>query len=290
MAEFRIMTDLAPVRGMSIEANFDEMRTALQELMKPYANMVVTQDGVQAAEKDRAYIRGIAARIDDMRKTVKKDMTAPLEVFEKRCNEIKAIAVDAANHLDAQIKGYEQQEVEAKYGELEAFFDEKANEDVKNFITFHKIAERNPRWKNKGYRMTDAQNDIMRMIATVNGGVQALRGYPEEYRAVLLDKFRDTLDLGEVIQTYDRIQRQKQYEEMRRAEAARRALETTKAPERETAPAAPENPAPPAVASDAPENEPVAVIDFRVWVTKKQMAALGAFLKTNGIKYGKVPK
>lgn len=290
MTEFRIMTDLAPVRGMNIEANFDEMEKAVNEMMAPYKNMVVTLDGISGAEKDRAKIRAVAARIDEMRKTVKKDFSQPLKVFEDRCNAIKCVLIDAANNLDGQIKRFEQDEIDAKLAELEAFFDEKASEDVKSFITFPKIAESNPRWKNKTYRMQDAQNDVMRAISTVSVGVAALRGYDEEYRPALLDRFRQTLDLGEVTVLYNRLRQQKQYEELRRAEAARRAAEEATRPGRETAPAAPENQAQVTEACEATKNEPVAVIDFRVWVTKDQMAALGAFLRANNIKYGKVPK
>ena len=35
---------------------------------------------------------------------------------------------------------------------------------------------------------------------------------------------------------------------------------------------------------------PVRTVDFRVWVTGPQLAALKVFLVTNDIRYGKVPK
>lgn len=37
-------------------------------------------------------------------------------------------------------------------------------------------------------------------------------------------------------------------------------------------------------------DEPVMQLDFRAWVTRSQMLALKEFLKTNNIRYGKVPR
>ena len=48
-----------------------------------------------------------------MRKTVKKDFSQPLKVFEDRCNAIKCVLIDAANNLDGQIKRFEQDEIDA---------------------------------------------------------------------------------------------------------------------------------------------------------------------------------
>jgi hypothetical protein len=32
------------------------------------------------------------------------------------------------------------------------------------------------------------------------------------------------------------------------------------------------------------------MVDFRVWATEEQLQALGQYMKSNGIRYGKVPK
>ena len=297
MAEFQVTTDLAPIRQLVIEANFAEMEQAVQTMMEPYRNMIVTADGLATARADRARINKVAARIDEVRKTVKAEMSAPIAEFERKCNAIKQIAVEAGANLDTQIKGFEDRAVTEKIDFLRAFWEEKASIDDREFAPFERIAAENPKWKNKTYSMDAAQNDIMRTMASVKAGLSAIRNYPETYREALLEKFRETGSLQDTITLYEQIKRRAEAEQARREAEERRAayvkqMELAKARGAEiAAPDAEEEIA----TAQAPRNEnetekPVKVIDFRVWVTAEQMNALGAFLRENGIKYGRVPK
>ena len=292
MAEFQVTTDLAPIRQLVIEANFAEMEQAVQTMMEPYRNMIVTADGLATARTDRARINKVAARIDEVRKTVKSELSAPIAEFERKCNAIKQIAVEAGANLDTQIKGFEDRAVQEKLDFLRAFYEEKATEDDYEFAPFERIAAENPKWKNKTYSVDAAQNDIMRSLATVRAGIAAIRNYPEQYRTALLERFRETGSLADTVTLYEQIQRREQVEKDRREVEERRAayvkqMEIEKAREAEIAASA----SPPRNDEEAAEQpEPVKMIDFRVWVTATQMNALGTFLRENGIKYGRVPK
>ena len=286
MAEFVVTTDLALVRNLEIAANFDEMKAAVEQMMAPYQTMIVTEDGVKAAKSDRARINAVARRIDEVRKAVKAEITAPLVLFEKNCNEIKAIAASAGENLDRQIKTFEVGAAEARVEALRDFYLEKSTEDEREFVPFEKLAEQNPKWRNVTYGEKNAQNDIMRTLANVKGGLSALRGYPEEYRAVLLDKFRKTLDLREVTLLYEDIKQREKYEAMREAE--RQYREERLAEQKKQAEMTP----PPKVQETRPQQTQgeIRAMDFRVWATREQLSALAAWLNANGIKYGRVPK
>lgn len=286
MAEFVVTTDLALVRNLEIAANFDEMKAAVEQMMAPYQKMIVTEDGVKDAKADRAKINSVAKRIDEVRKAVKAEVTAPLADFEKKCNEIKAIAVTAGENLDRQIKSYEMGAAEARVEALRGFYLEKSTEDEREFISFERMAELNPKWKNVTYGEKNAQNDIMRTLANVKGGIAALRGYPDVYRAALLDRFKKTLDLREVAALYDDIQKRERWEAAREAERQFREEQLAER-QKQTAPEPPKVAETPK-APEQPQGE-VRVMDFRVWATRDQLACLADYLKSNGIKYGRVP-
>lgn len=293
MAEFVITTDLRPWREAQIAANFEETEAALQEMMAPYASMVVTEDGVRAAKSDRAKINNVAKRIDEVRLATKREMEAPIKEFEQKCNKLKMIASSAAENLDKQIKGFEEQARSGKIQVLEDFYNEKASDGAKEFLTFAQIREKNPKWVNAGYAVESAKNDIMRQLANITAGLAVIRNLDTLHKAALLDRFRQRGDLQEVMELHNRLT------ETEKAEA-QRAERAAKMAELELAARKPAEPSPAiknertAGASNPPyeaeQDEPVRVIDFRIWVTQRQVAALKEFLMKNGIRYGKVLK
>ena len=158
-----------------------------------------------------------------------------------------------------------------------------------------------------------AQNEIQMDLANIERGLAALRGYQEPYKSAMLEKFRETYDLAAAINVFTQIRRREETEaalrqrdeerkareaaeaeqrkqEQSAAQAARTAQELSNSTQNEIARAAQENAAQTSGAADAGRNGQIRVIDFRIWVTPDQIAALREFLFSNGIRYGKVPK
>ena len=279
MAEFMVTTDLRPYREAQISANFDEMEVALSVMLEPYRNMVVTEDGIKAAKADRAKINQVAKKIDEVRLATKRDIEAPIKDFEAKCNRLKGIAQEASGNLDRQIKGFEEQTKQAKLDRLEAFWDSKADDEAKDFVSFFQLREKNPKWVNASYPEETAQNDIMRMLATIRAGLVAIRNMRSPNAAALLDVFRKTHDLREVVELDERLK------SMRSAE-----IERAKARQWQNRYAAPDPQAGAQTPAQAQQDEDeIRALDFRVFVTRGQLASLKAFLVANGIRYGKVP-
>lgn len=308
MAEFVVKTDLAPVTSLVIEANWDEIKNELAQKVASYETMVVTQDGISAAKSDLATLRRVSKQIDEVRLAWKREYMKPMDEFEGKCKDLKLVVSGGIDNLDKQIKKFETQDVEAKLQALESFFDERVSvEDVEGYVDFGKLKTMHPKWVNKGYDIKAAQNDIMADLAHVKQGVQALRGYPEEFRTVLLDTFKERLDLADVVQKYARLMETKAHEMRREAERKKteeaerermasesheNGAETAQEPECEfTRPEREET----ATASGLDETavlepQPVKHIEFWVEVTQEQGKALGSWLKSNGIKYGSVKR
>lgn len=307
MAEFMVKTDLAPVTTLVIEANWDEIKTELAEKVAAYEKMVVTPEGISAAKSDLAALRRVSKQIDEARLAWKREYMKPMDEFEAKCKELKTVVSGGIENLDGQIKGFEKQEQENKLRELESFFDEHMTADLDGYVDFEKIRAMNPKWVNKGYDIKAAQNDILMAISHVQNGIQALRGYPEEFRTALLDAFKEKLDLADVVQKYARLmeiranemrreqERKKAEEQRKEAEAAQsreRAAETAQEPEREfTRPEREETETASGLNEAAVIEAPsVKRVEFWVEITPEQGKALGAWLKSNGIRYGSVKR
>ena len=295
MAEFVISTDLAAIEQTQILANFDEVTAAVREIALPYQRMLVTEDTMRNAAADRAKLRKLRDRLDAQRKTVKAACLAPAEAFAKGLAPTLAEIDKAVENIDRQIKTMEEQAKEIKIRELEEFFESLLTPEIVPYATFDRILKSHPKWSNKGCTVKECQNDIQVDLANIQRGISALRGYPEQYRAVLLDAFSARYDLGDVVAKYARMKEVEAYESQRSEiqkaqEAIRKAQNerpaggtTTTRPEPENTPEGNES------GEDAVSEAPRAY-DFRVWATREQITALRSFLLENGIRYGKVPK
>lgn len=296
--EFQVTTDLAPVRELHIEANFDKLHEFVAARVEVYKTMLVTEETVRNAAADRAMLRKLRDRIDQNRKEIKAECLRPADEFADGIKPTLAEIDAAVANIDEQVKKWEAVEVQKKMDELRAFFHEKNTGAGAEVADFDKIAAAHPKWKNKGYEVKAAQNDIMTELANIDRGMMALRGpgYPENCRAAMIERFAVDYDLAAALNVYTQIQRREAMERARQErEAERQAAEQRAREEAEraatqavqTVQTAAQATEPASMQNEQPE---MLVRDFRVWATREQLNALGAFMKANGIKYGKVPK
>lgn len=277
---------LAVVQNTVIEANFDEVKAALTEMVAPYKSLIVSEDGIASAKNDRARIRKVASRVDEMRKVVAKAYKEPLAVFESKCKELVAICNEGSDNLDVQIKNFEQREAEEKIASLRAEYDAYAGSEAKEFLPWERLV--NPKWSNKGYRAEDAKQEIYNALSRTERDLSAIRSMGGDNVAYLLDTYRNTLDISEVIRKNTEINARKAIEEQRRREAEERRAaaeaeaQRRKALEVQTAPVVPAT-----VEEPDDEEEELMTVIFKVSCTKPQLVALGQYLKANGIKYGR---
>lgn len=295
--EFQVTTDLAPVRELHIEANFGKLHEFVAELVAPYKNMVVTEETVKNAAADRAMLRRLRDRIDQNRKEIKAVCMRPSDEFADGVKPTFAEIDAAIANIDDQVKKWEALEVQSKLNGLREFFNEKNTGPGDEIADFDKIAAAHPKWKNKGYDVKAAQNDIMSDLANIDRGMTALRGqgYPDSCRAAMIEKFSENYDLASALNVYTQIQRREAMEKARQEREAERQRAEEAAAAQAAQAAQTFQPVQTAVPAEEPlpiqSVQPEMLIrDFRVWATREQLNALGAFMKANGIKYGKVPK
>ena len=295
---FEVTTDLAPVRELHIAANFDKLHEFVAKIVAPYKAMVVTPETVKNAADDRARLRKLRDRIDQYRKEIKAECMRPVDEFAEGVKPTLAEIDEAVANIDSGVKQWEAVEVQNKMDDLRAFFHEKNTGAGAELADFDKIAAAFPKWKNKGYALKAAQNDIMAKLANIDRDVNALRGqgYPDYCRAAMLEEYAKAYDISAALNVYASIQRREAMEKARQErEAERRMAAERKAQEEaeraaQTVPPTQTAEQAPEPAKEAEESPEMLVRDFRVWATREQLNALGAFMKANGIKYGRVPR
>ena len=269
---FRIEKDLTPISQDVVTANFSECKAVLTEIMAPYKSLVVTEDTIPQAKNDLAKIRKVKSNIEDMRKTVKKAYMQPVAVFENKCKELTGILDEAAGNIDGQVKSFLNAEIAEKVSVLKAHFIANAG-DMQKYICFEDIY--NKRWENKTYGLDKAKQDIDDAIQQSLADVETLRSIGGPFTITLLDMYRHNHDLHECIQCNQRLIQEKE-------------IADRKEKDKRTGNA--EDPANEQSGEDVNSLHPVYAVDFRVWTTEDQLNMLKVFLKTNHIKYGKVPK
>lgn len=287
MMEFELRGDLARVQSSVIDANFDELRAWLRDELAAYRVMVVTEDVIPQAKTYRANIRKIAQRIDEQRKAVKAAYNAPLKVFEDNCKELTALCDEAAGALDAQVKAFDEERRRARENALRQVFElEAADLTEMKLLSWEGVLE--PHWLNATVSEAKALAEMREKLERRRSDVEAIRALDSPFETTLLASYAAKGDLGAALSLNAQLKERAAAEETRAK--AREAAASEEVPTAE--PSAKIE----AVAQieEAPRREAVSQelheLDFRVWATEKQIAALRAFLLENGIRYGRVPK
>ena len=302
--EIRMITDLDKALPQSIAFNFEEVKTWLTENLASYKNMVVTEDEIGAAKADKAKISKLSKTISEQRIAIKKRYLEPYNDFEAKMKELSGMCDEAAKNIDIQVKAFDEKRKTEKREELKAFF-ESLNQQA--WLHFERIE--NPRWMNVTYDMETAKADIQAAVTAIGENVTTITASGSEFENEMLLEYQKTLDLGAAMRRGSELKRMKQEQESRKAaqeEAERARREAQEKAERERAERIAQKRAEEEAAEHAEKllnaemaPEPLRVeepqeaeqmLDFRCFVTKRQMIALRDWLNANGIRFCRVPK
>lgn len=240
------------------------------------ALILCTDEDFEKARERCAEINKIIKSIDDKRKEVKKEYTAPLEIFEKSLKEPIAILQSARENLWNQVLEAEGKVKSEKEADFKNYWESISADNP--YRTFEQIFDKS--WLNKGKRketvysaMDDAYNAICADIA-------AIKGLGSKYEVSLLEYYRENHSIAQIIAYNARL-------------IATESLQQAKSSRDKKLPSENLKPVQSVYESEkgASENaEESVAIDFRVYATKTQLAKLKEFLNANKIKYGRVPK
>lgn len=304
MVEFRITSDLQEIRKQAITTNYADVKAWVDGVAEQYRSIVVTEDGVQAAKQDRANLRKLQANIDQVRKECRAAALAVSAETEANCKELVATLETAVQNLDTQAKAFEERRKEEKKNRLSAYFDQ-AVCDMAEWLTFDDCF--NPKWLNATYAESAAWSDIDTAIDRCRADLNAIRALHSEFETTLLDEYTRTRNISAVLVKNETLCRMKAVEEERKRKEAEAAA---KYEEQKASCAAVRM----ASAGDAvieehsevgqviaavereaferavSEPEPTYTVDFRVFGTAAQLDELRVYMRTKGIRFGRVPE
>src|SRR5574344_298476 len=102
--ELIMTTDLEKSLPQKIDFNYEAIKAELSEKLERYNSLVVTEDSVSAAKKDKAALNKLKTALEDRRKEVKKDCLRPYEEFEQKIKELVGMIDAPVLAIDGQIK------------------------------------------------------------------------------------------------------------------------------------------------------------------------------------------
>ena len=195
-------TALDTIKGLSIKANFEELKASLSEVVEPYKNVLVTEETVPVAKADRAKLRKVVTSLEDRRKLVKRVYMEPYDEFEEKCKELVAICNQGINNLDDQVKEFEQRAKKKKMLMLTEYFD--THNTFPQYLSIEDIA--NPKWVNVTYSIEVIQQEIDHAIEQTATDVDAIKAFESKHESLLLDEYKKTHNITDVLRLKKRIE------------------------------------------------------------------------------------
>lgn len=277
----------------SIEWNFEELKAEIEEIVREYETAVYTDDAIKQMKTDRAKLNKFVNAISGERTRIRKLLLKPDERFGQEVKELTGIVQRAIDNIDGQVKDYERRQREEKTAKVRDFYDANIH-DIEAYLPFERVMK--PEYANASTTMKSIKEEILALIQRVDEGLAILNEVDSPYAGDMKKVFLETYDIGAAMAKRNQLESEAENrrlymeeQERRKAEreAARKAdtdrvMQAGRAPE-------PEQPRETLQKMETVE-DPVNVIDFRVYATMGQLMKLKAFLSDNGIRFEPVPK
>ena len=271
-----------------IKFNFEQLKQEITTKVENYKHIVYSEDNIKEAKTDRANFNKLAKALNDEKIRVKNIVLEPYLPFEKQCNELIDLVKEASANADTQIKNYEQQIKDEKLKQIMNFFLENVG-DYADLINFDDIY--NERWLNVTYKMEQIEKDILHTLAKTKTDMAVIDSQFEEEdinKQVKMEYFNNIANPSvltmAILKGNTIIENNKKLEILKQKEESSQNI--TKSEEKITN--STENVT--ESLGNSPEDEELQTLDFRVHVTQRQKFALKEFLKSNNIKFERVPK
>lgn len=258
-----------------IISNVEQLAVWAKAQTEADKNLILTSDDdFDKAKKRCADIKKVVKSINDKRISVKKAYSQPIEIFEKKLKEVTAILENTHANLWGQVTKQEQEKKDKLEAQYRNYFESKAEElGISQYRSWKQIF--NEKWLNKSVKADTVLSEIDNICTSIKNELTAIKALSSEFKLVLLERYAEGYSMTDIINYDCKLKSQKQALEMRKQEVKGNLQpQPTKTEE-------------PPKEQVKTENEEVFETVFKVWTTKEQLVALGAYLRENGIKYGK---
>lgn len=108
--EFKVEKEIAPV----IRINFEELKNSLSNTLQDYKSLVVTETNLSTCKAKQKELASIRVKIDNYRKEKKKELSAPIALFEAQCKDLVSLIEQAERPIKEGIEVFDSQKRDMK--------------------------------------------------------------------------------------------------------------------------------------------------------------------------------
>lgn len=145
-------------------SNYDDVRASIVLLANEMKRTIVAEEDIPRYKKLLAETRKEFNRLDAERKRVKQEVMEPYKELETQFKELKSILYEGQQHLDQQIKRYEEEHRNERWSEIEQEFQRfQRGYNAPNWLTFEMFKAKYPKLANKSTaksKATDAMTEF----------------------------------------------------------------------------------------------------------------------------------
>ena len=296
-----------------IEWNFEELKAEITSAAQEYETSVYTDDTIKSAKADRARLNKFVDALNAKRTEIRKQLLKPDEQFGQEIKELTGIVQKAIDNIDSQVKDYERRQRQEKTKKVLDFYEANIH-DIGKYLPFERVMK--PEYALVSTTMKSIKQEILDLIQKVDEGLAILNEVDSPYAGDMKEVFLRDYDIGAALAERNRLEAAEQKRKLYAEEQARRKAEREaklkaeaervmaagNAPAQKQKAAEPQSPQKTSPQESSPQEpslvtgrvetveEPVHVLDFRVYATVAQLAGLKNYLKNNGIRFEPVPK
>ena len=267
--------------------NYNNVKQKVLDFVEKYNNVIVNEDAINNAKKDRATLNNIVKTLNNKRIEIEKKFKEQFEPFKAQVNSLIEPIEKASKNIDLQVKGFEEKEKEQKHNSIKEYF-ESVIGDLKNIVKFETIY--NDKWLNKSFTVDNVKEIMNNKIKYIQTDFEILN--KEEKSTYLKDFYlNNKFDLSLTMQEKARIEeREKQLKELEEKKVKEKQEEIQKLAEQFSQKSIEEKyniePQPQKQEEEIKqEQQKLYKCSFEVIDTKEKLQLLREFLINNNINY-----
>ncbi len=258
-----------------IEFNKEQMLKEVNSNLKKYRGLVFTEESqLGEAKSIRANLNKVVKTIDDERKRIEKEISAPIDLFKDDIKEIINLIKEVNEGIDEQVKAFEVTKRLEKFELIKNYWNE--NNKISE-ITLERVFDNT--WLNQSKGIEKVKLEVQEIISKIETEIETLKQFTEEKieQAELEYEYKKSLDLSKTITDFKN--KKKALEEAKLIEKNK--LE--QAEELKTVEAEQE-----IVVEQPKEVNEMFILRFEIKATREQIIALSEYLMQKSIDYKKI--
>lgn len=249
----------------TISINYEELKKELELSLAKYKGVLVTEETLPIAKKDKALLNKVAKTINDRKIELKKEFLAPYENVELQAKELIKMINDVALEIDVQIKTFEEKDKTEKMAKITKMWEKVMEEEQLPFLKLEYCFDE--KWLNKTFALTNIDNEIKDFISQTKKELSILNNmFDGDDLIAAKTKYYQSVDL------YSTLEEMKLEKEIKNQVINEQ--EKEKVNEQEV----------------VEEKEQFYTLQFEIVATEKKINALSKFLKENEIAYKRIDK